>query len=150
MNARSAAALFGRLAVGAVLVYAGAGKAAAPAEEFAVVIEAYGLIPPSQALAVAGLLPWAELLIGWALLLGVRARGAALAAGGLFAAFLLALGSTLARGVPLPNCGCFGDAVHFTLPQALAFDALMLLLCVAAFRCGPGGWSLDSWKERGL
>ena len=114
MKPRQVAVLAARLIVGAVLVYAGATKAAAPAEEFALVIQSYDVAPLSVALPLAGLLPWLEMLVGWALLLGVETTTAAAAAGAMFGLFLAALGSVVARGIPIPNCGCFGDAVHFT------------------------------------
>jgi len=150
MKPRDWTSLAARLVVGAILVYAGAAKATAPAEEFALIIDSYALIPPSMALPLAGLLPWAELLVGWALILGVGGRAASSAALGMFGVFLAALGSVLARGIPLPNCGCFGGAIHFTPAQGLTFDSLMLALSWAAFRGGTGPLSLDSWSERGL
>lgn len=150
MKPRQAAALAARLVVGAVLVYAGASKAAAPAEEFALVIQSYDVAPLSMALPLAGLLPWLELIVGWALLLGVETSTAAAAAVALFGAFLAALGSVVARGIQIPNCGCFGDALHFTPTQALLFDFAMGALSWTAFRGGAGPASLDSWLERGL
>lgn len=141
--------LLGRALVGAVLVYAGATKAAGPTEEFALIISYYNILPRDMLMSTAAFLPWAEVLLGWALLLGVMTRWAAAAAGGLFGFFLLALASTLARGIALPNCGCFGDGVHFTVPQALAFDALMLALCWCAWRAGRARLSLDNWVEPG-
>lgn len=146
---RARLGVLGRLLVGLVLVYAGATKAAAPREEFALIISYYRILPPDLTLSMAGLLPWAELLIGWSLLLGVMTRYAAAAAGGLFGAFLLALASTVARGFELPNCGCFGDALHFTIPQALLFDSCLLALCYAAFKGGEALLSLDKWASGG-
>lgn len=138
--------LLGRLVVGGVLVYAGAGKAAGPTEEFALVISYYQLLPRDMVMTVASFLPWAEVIVGWALLLGAFTRLAAGAATGLFGFFLLALLSVLARGIELPNCGCFGDAVHFTIPQALAFDSVMLALCWFALAHGRL-LSLDKWVD---
>ena len=149
MKPRDWASLAARLIVGGVLVYAGASKASAPAEEFALVIDSYSVVPTGMALPLAGLLPWLELLVGWALVLGVSAKAAASAAGVMFGLFLTALGSVVARGIPLPNCGCFGDAMHFTPVQALFFDSTMLALCWTAYRGGSGPLSLDSWSERG-
>lgn len=141
--------LAGRLVAGGVLVYAGATKAAGPTEEFALVISYYNILPRDMLMSTAAFLPWGELLIGWALVLGVCTRWAAAAAGGLFGFFLLALASTLARGIALPNCGCFGDGIHFTVPQALAFDSLMLALCWCAWQAGRARLSLDNWVEPG-
>ena len=74
----------------------------------------------------------------------------AAAAVGMFGLFLAALGAGVARGIPIPNCGCFGDAMHFTPVQALLFDTLMGALSWTAFRGGAGPASLDSWSQRGL
>lgn len=150
MKPRAIAALAGRVFIGAVLVYAGASKAAAPAEEFALVIGAYDLVPASVALPLAGLLPWVELLVGWALLLGVEARTASAAAGAMTAVFLAAIGSVLARGIQIPNCGCFGEAMHFTPAHAFLFDSVMAALCWIVFTAEPDPLSLDSWSQRGL
>jgi hypothetical protein len=149
MKTRDLLSLAARVIVGAILIYAGASKAAAPAEEFALVIDAYAVIPTSLTLPMAGLLPWVELLVGWALLLGVGGRAASSAAGAMFGLFLAALGSVLARGIAIPNCGCFGDAMHFTPAQAMIFDSTMLALCWTAYRGGSGPLSLDGWSERG-
>lgn len=150
MKRRALIALLARLFVGAVLVYAGASKAAAPAEEFAQVIMAYDLVPTSMAQSMAGLLPWLEILVGWALLLGVQVRMAGAVAGVMTGAFLFAIGSVLARGIPIPNCGCFGDGMHFSPAHAFVFDATLAAACWAVYTAEPGPLSLDSWAERGL
>ena len=150
MKPRALIAMFGRVFVGAVLVYAGASKAAAPAEEFALVIGAYDLVPAAVALPLAGLLPWLELLVGWALLLGVDAKIAAAAAGAMTGVFLTAIGSVIVRGIPIPNCGCFGEAMHFTPSHAFLFDSLLTTLCWVVFTAEPDPLSLDNWTNRGL
>jgi len=149
LNFLPAVALPARLLVGGVLVYAGATKAAGPSEEFAIVIGAYDLLSKDMVITAATFLPWAELLLGWALIFGFKLRVAAAAAGALFAGFLLALANVKAKGIELPNCGCFGDAIHFTPVQAFVFDSLLIALCFAAWKAGPGVWSLDSWAEGG-
>jgi uncharacterized membrane protein YphA (DoxX/SURF4 family) len=138
-----------RVLVGAVLVYAGATKAAGPAEEFAIVIGSYDLLPRDMVLTAATFLPWVEILVGWSLILGLRLRASAAAAGALFAAFLFALLTVKAKGIELPNCGCFGDGVHLSLTQGLLFDAVLSGLCWLAWRSAPAPLSLDSWTEGG-
>jgi uncharacterized membrane protein YphA (DoxX/SURF4 family) len=150
MKPRQAAGLAARLIVGAVLIYAGATKASAPAEEFALVIQSYDVLPLTVSLPLAGLLPWLELIVGWALLLGVETTTAAATASALFGLFLAALVSVIARRIPIPNCGCFGDALHFTPAQALLIDSAMCALSWVAFRGDAGPASLDSWSQRGL
>lgn len=142
-------ALAARLAVGAVLIGAGALKAAAPAEEFAVIIEAYGLVSMDAAMTLAAFLPWIELLAGWSLLLGLFSRAAAAVAGAQFSVFIIALLSLKARGIELPNCGCFGGGLHPSPSQTLLLDAAMLAACLWLWRRGPGRLSLDNWSGRG-
>lgn len=143
------AGLVARVIVGAVLVYAGATKAAGPAEEFAVVIGSYDVLPRDMVLTAATFLPWVEIVVGWSLILGLRLRAAAAAAASLFAAFLFALLTVKAKGIELPNCGCFGDGIHLTIAQGLAFDSALAALCWVAWKAGPSPLSLDSWAEGG-
>jgi uncharacterized membrane protein YphA (DoxX/SURF4 family) len=144
-----AAGLAARVIVGAILVYAGAAKAAAPAEEFAIVIGSYDVLPREMVLTAATFLPWVEILVGWSLILGLRLRAAAACAGALFASFLFALVSVKAKGIQLPNCGCFGDGIHLTIAQGLLFDSALASLCWLAWRSAPARLSLDSWAEGG-
>ncbi len=141
--------LAARVLVGAVLVYAGATKAAGPPEEFAIVIGSYDFLPRDMVLTAAAFLPWVEIVLGWSLILGLRLRTAATGAGTLFAAFLVALALVQMKGIQLPNCGCFGDAVHFTPIQAFLFDAGLAVLCWLAWKSAPARLSLDSWMEGG-
>ena len=150
MTHRQRAALAARLVVGAALVYAGASKAAGPAEDFAFILSAYDVLPRDFTLPAAAFLPWIELLTGWALILGLQTRLAAAAAGGLFLCFLGAVGSTVLRGIALPNCGCFGETLHFSPAQAFLMDLFLAGLCRLAYRERSGPVSLDSWTQRGL
>ena len=56
-----------------------------------------------------------------------------------------------ARDPELPNCGCFGDAMHFR-PEAVLYDSVMgaTALAAPAYFYGAGLASLDSWSQRGL
>ena len=144
-----AVGLAARLVVGAVLVYAGAIKAAGPAEEFALVIGGYRVLPDDMNITLATFLPWVELLLGWSLILGFRLKAAGAGALALFAGFLAALASVQARGITLPNCGCFGDAIHFSPAQAFLVDSVLTSLAFVAFRSAPAPLSLDSWAEGG-
>ncbi|MBI5245783.1 MAG: DoxX family membrane protein [Elusimicrobia bacterium] len=149
MKIPPAAGLAARVLVGAVLVYAGATKAAGPSEEFAIIIGSYDILPREMVMTAAAFLPWVELVLGWALIFGLRLKETAAASGALFGAFLVALGMVKLKGIQLPNCGCFGDAIHFTPLQALAFDSVLLGLCWLAWKSAPAALSLDSWTEGG-
>jgi putative oxidoreductase len=60
---------------------------------------------PANLVAVA--LPWIELVAGVLLMTGVWRREAAVITAVLLAVFVAAVGSTMARGIDIQNCGCF-------------------------------------------
>ena len=64
-------------------------------------------------------------------------------------AVLAALGSTLVRGIPLENCGCFGGGIHLTAAQAMGLDSILLCLAYCAYRFGSSYAPLDAWIDRG-
>lgn len=149
MTTRERLALAGRLIAGVALAFSGYMKLMAPAEEFALVVEGYRLLPVSAALWAARVIPWAELFAGAALLTGYFTRFAAGGAAGLFSLFLAALGSALARGITLSDCGCFGQAgPHFTQPQAIALDAALLGCALLAFLDRRPRLSLDAFLDK--
>jgi uncharacterized membrane protein YphA (DoxX/SURF4 family) len=95
-----------RLPVGAVLLAAGALKAADPSLAV-MAVGAYGLVPPKAALAVGFLLPGVEIAVGAALVTGFLVRGAALLAALLSATFLFVVGWAHFQSLDIA-CGCFG------------------------------------------
>lgn len=142
------AALAARLIVGTLLTVSGTLKAAGPAEEFALIIHYYNLVSPDMELTLATFLPWAELLIGLSLIGGYFTRQAAAAADGLFLMFITAVGSALARGIPLPNCGCFGSGWHPGMSTTIIADCAFLLLALLVAMTKASLLSLDNWCER--
>jgi len=142
--------LAARMAIGLVFVVSGTFKAAAPAEEFALVIDYYRLIGSQDLILVLStFLPWIEVVVGFALIFGFVTRAAAIAAGGMFLAFIIAVISTKARGIELPNCGCFGFGWHPSATQTLIMDSLLSLASIQVFRQGERIWSLDNWCSSG-
>lgn len=143
------AGLIGRWAVGLVFIASGLIKAGGPAEEFAVVITAYRLVSPDTALTMASLLPFAEIVLGFALIAGLHTRLTARACGGMLIMFILALLSLKARGLTIPNCGCFGSSIHLSPFQAIGLDSFLLIGAVLASRFGDLRLSLDNWIAAG-
>lgn len=142
--------LAARLVVGLVLVVSGVMKAAAPPEEFAVIIENYHLLPsPDAILTLAALLPWLEVALGFCLIFGFMTTSASAAAGVLFTVFITVLLSTIARGIHLPSCGCFGFGWHPSPLQTILLDSALAACSFLAFRGGDRILSLDNWRRSG-
>ena len=138
-----------RILIGLIFVYAGFGKASAPAEEFAAVIEAYYLLPPDWTLPFAQVLPWLELIFGVYLIAGYWTRLSAAAVAAMLAMFVIALGSALFRHIPLENCGCFGPGLHLD-PKIGVFSDAVLLGCSLWLAWTPASrWSADQWVAHG-
>lgn len=141
------AGLMARLALGGVLAAAGTLKAAAPAEEFALVLEAYPIIPQQMTLTLAAFLPWIELLVGFSLMAGYLTRQAALAAAALLLSFIAALVSAKVRGIALPHCGCFGAGFHPSPDATLLMDSGLALFAYLSYKAGASLASLDNWAN---
>ena len=98
--------------VGGVFVYASLSKIADPLA-FAKIIYHYQVIGPSAffgfvpANLVAVALPWIELIAGALLITGLWRREAALVTVIMLAVFVVAVASTMIRGIDIQNCGCF-------------------------------------------
>jgi uncharacterized membrane protein YphA (DoxX/SURF4 family) len=94
-----------QIALGAVFVAAAIPKILDP-PAFAHMIYNYRLLPGGLINGLALVMPWIELCVGLALVLGVWKREAALVAGALLVVFLVAIGWNLVRGHAI-DCGCF-------------------------------------------
>lgn len=103
------ATLVVRLALAAVFLSAGAAKFA-DANGLAAAIANYRVLPDALVVALAGILPVIELLVGVALLAGPCVQGAGLLGAMMLGTFAAAMAQAKLRGIDL-DCGCFGAAV---------------------------------------
>ncbi len=115
-----------RVFLGAVFVVSGFSKLIEPFANFLAVIHstrmATGL--PAQLLAVG--IPWAELILGAFLITGLWTRISSFSLWVLNTAFMAVITWALVSGLPMKECGCFGESFFsFSLRQALLFDALL-------------------------
>ncbi|OIP89171.1 MAG: hypothetical protein AUK55_14920 [Syntrophobacteraceae bacterium CG2_30_61_12] len=97
-----------RLLLGAVFIYAAYDKILDPAA-FARAIYNYQILPDSVINVTAIVLPWLELLVGAALILGVWQPGAVFLANAMLLFFTAALAFSVACGLDV-DCGCFGSS----------------------------------------
>jgi uncharacterized membrane protein YphA (DoxX/SURF4 family) len=93
--------------LGWVFVLACLHKIAHPGS-FAVDVATYGILPISLVNLTAITLPWVELTAGIMLIVGFKARAAALMVFGMMVMFIAALVIALAQGLDM-SCGCFAS-----------------------------------------
>lgn len=109
-----------RWILGVIFIYAGGTKLLEP-EVFAVLIDAYGIVPEVLLMPVAIGLPLLEVIAGIGLLFDIRGSLALIT--GLLLLFMVILGYGIWIGLDV-DCGCFGPDD----PEAEAFHGLRLPL----------------------
>lgn len=122
-----------------VFLYAGAIKLADP-YSFAILIEAYGLIPEALLMPVAIVLPALEVMAAIGLIFDLRGSLVVIAA--LLAIFILVLGYGLWMGLDV-DCGCFGPED----PEGKAFAGIRPAL-YRDFILAGGVLLLYGWRHR--
>lgn len=148
-SALSWAAPFLRVLPGAVLAVSGYLKAVRPAAEFAATLESYWIFPSFLVFPMARIMPWVELGVGLALILGYMTRWAALVSVGLFATFVAVLAQAIVRKLPMTDCGCFGQVgPHLQPLQSLSMDAALLVVCLLVVLDTQRKFAVDQWIER--
>ncbi len=124
-----------RWSIGVIFIYAGSIKLLEPGT-FAVLIDAYGIIPESLLISVAVALPALELAAGTGLLFDTETSLSIIF--GLLLLFIAILGYGIWMGLDV-DCGCFGPED----PEAKAFHGLrttlyrdLVMLVIVAFIYG--------------
>lgn len=145
MNWRRVLVLAGRIALGAVFIYAAYTKLRAPSMLFALSIDSYQLLPPNAVIFVARTLPWFELVLGLLLISGIALRYVASAASLLLLIFFGVMVRSHLKGLGI-DCGCFGvgEALGVkTLIRDGLLAALALGVTLGAFlnARAPHPWS---------
>jgi len=116
-----------RIMLAVVFLWSGLAKLTDPAS-FAVIIEAFGLIPESWVITIAFVLPALELVAAVGLLMDIR--GSLAVVSGLLVIFMAILLYGIQMGLDI-DCGCFGpqdpesEAFH-SLRPALYRDFIMV------------------------
>ncbi|RII26379.1 MAG: DoxX family protein [Geobacter sp.] len=122
-----------RVVLGLVFLYAGVLKIADPVA-FAGNVAAYRLLPYFGNYLVATTLPWVETICGLMLIIGWRTRSAAALISLLNGVFMLALASTIIRGLDI-DCGCFQQGAAKTSAwSAMGRDTVLLALSLTLLR----------------
>ena len=121
--------LAARWILGLTFIYASLHKILAPAD-FAKIIYGYGLFPEIFINLIAVIIPFLELVTGFALIIGLYPRSAAITINGLLLAFIVALTINLIRGHEF-DCGCFsaGQSGYSSSPKVtIARDIIYFML----------------------
>jgi len=113
-----------RLVVAGVFIYSGYVKVEAPLQ-FAVAISGYQLVPEDLVYPMAQYLPWIEIALGLAVLIGWKIRYFSSAAAALLLFFMVILTITYLRGIEA-NCGCFSMDDPIT-PLTIVRDSIFLI-----------------------
>jgi len=134
-KALRALALLLRIALGGVFLYAAWVKLREPWQLFALAIDSYRILPLWAVEWTARTLPWFELAIGLALIVGRGLRVSATATSLLLLVFIGLLVRAKLKGMEI-SCGCFGNnepLTWWTVLRDSSMLAVSLLLTAMAF-----------------
>ncbi len=115
-----------RIFLGVSFIVASMSKIPYPAE-FAENVAGFQMVPFWGVNLMGVIMPWAEMVGGLFLILGIRTRAAATVIGALLVMFIVGLVINLVQGTPI-NCGCFesvGEPIGWWL---VIRDTLMLIM----------------------
>lgn len=108
---------------------------------FAMQVDSYQLLPPSQVIRVAHFLPPFELFLGLWLLSGIALRFSSVVTTAVLIGFFTLMVRTYALGLSI-NCGCFGPSEQLG-PKTVLRDGSLLALSLAV----TVGAFLIRWKR---
>lgn len=141
-----------RLALGAMLAFAGAVKLTDPAS-FGLVVARYDILPDSLVPYAASFVPPLELILGLCLLVGLKVRASAAVAALLMTAFIAFITVNVARGRTF-ECGCFQlgllgiNVAENVSPWLILRNCLFLCGFALVFRAERHLLSLEYFAER--
>ncbi len=123
-----------RIVIGLIFLVSGVEKLLSPYQNFMYAIQAYQLLPSVGEMLVARLMPWAELIVGLFLVVGLWIPRTLQGAMVFFAIFITVVGQALLRGLPIDECGCLGQLVHIPPKIIIVIDSVMLLATIVLLR----------------
>ena len=123
---RRAILIAGRLALAGVFLWAAIAKLRDPWMILAMDLDNMHIMPSRMVEYVARTLPWFELALGLALVIGIKLRYVATVSSALLVVFFSVLVILYLRGFQ-GDCGCFGPGEQLG-PKTLARDFALVLL----------------------
>ena len=137
-----------RVVLGGVFVFAGFSKLLLPHAEVVAHIQQYQVLPGWLVAITATCLPWIEVGSGTALLIGFCTTPMALLIAVQLLNFSALMGVVLAAGIPIEDCGCFGNlGLPETPLQVLIRDLTMLVLLLPILYRQRDALGLDAWSS---
>lgn len=121
----------GRVLLGAIFISFALSKIMRPAV-FALNVVDYNMMPAIGVNLWALVLPWAELVVGLFLILGIRTRAAATLIAGMNLIFIAGLVNAIFLHLPI-NCGCVGEVGEPVNWWKVTKNAGMLVWCIQIF-----------------
>lgn len=104
---------------------------------------------PTVAFFISDVLPWVEVVLGLALVLGIFPRIAAVLTLPLIAGFMASNIWAISHGMAFGSCGCFGIFAKLfgamTPWQALGLDIILLFLALTIILLNPFGFLTFRW-----
>lgn len=151
----NAATMVLRVALGAMFLFSGMMKALDP-ESFARIIALYDLLPSALVPYAAIVIPYLELVLGLAFVVGYKIKGASILSVLLMIVFSAGIAVNLYRGNNF-ECGCFelhrlGLGLEERISYALVARDLLLMICfIVLFVAKKHVLSVEHYLEkRGL
>jgi putative oxidoreductase len=123
--------IFCRLLLGAIFVSFALSKILRPAV-FALNVVDYNLTPAWGVNLWSLALPWAELVVGLFLILGIRTRAAATLIAAMNLVFILGLVNAILHHMPI-NCGCVGEVGEPVNWLKVMKNVAMVIMCIQIF-----------------
>lgn len=123
--------VFCRVLLAAIFISFALSKIMRPAV-FALNVVDYNLTPAWGVNLWSLALPWAELVVGLFLLLGIRTRAAATLIGAMNVIFIVGLVNAILHHMPI-NCGCVGEVGEPVNWLKVMKNTGMLIMCVQIF-----------------
>jgi len=123
--------MFCRLLLGAIFISFALSKILRPAV-FALNVVDYNMMPAWGVNLWSLALPWAELLVGLFLILGIRTRAAATLIGAMNIIFIVGLVNAILHHMPI-NCGCVGEVGEPVNWLKVLKNTGMVVMCIQIF-----------------
>ncbi|MDX2146330.1 MAG: DoxX family protein [Planctomycetota bacterium] len=121
-------------------------------QSFALNLQAFDIVPTVLVKPTAFILPWAEVIAGILVVVGLWTRAAGALIGVMLASFTLGVVSVILRGMDI-TCGCFGGFKLLCEGPIgwckVGENALLIAIAMVPALRGGGRFSIDALLQRG-